>query len=276
VVWSVYIPISYIKETRYREAALIDQMTAKAKLIQSADNSDFTVAATTIGALSYTLKKHKIIDMLGLTNPEIAKNPEEIKGMKSSWKERNFNSAYILHERPDYIIFSTGYKPSAPAERALFLNSQFRQNYSTICFALQKIGGLTAIWKKTGDFADSNRVMDNPEYADLFNRFFSRYSDGDYDKNAENIVRKILAMGNDDFSLPEQMLGTIFLANNNFDSAFAHYKKAMELDPANIECRLNMYMYYKTIGDITRSQLLYNEISSMAPWLLPVLNWNEK
>ena len=89
-------------------------------------------------------------------------------------------------------------------------------------------------------------------------------------------IRKIIEIGNDDFSLPEQLLGTIFLVNNVYDSAFAHYKRALEIDTANIECRLNMYMYYNSVGDYGRKQILYNEIVALAPWLANTLRRSDK
>ena len=99
------------------------------------DPTDFSVAASTIGVLSYKLPGHRIIDLLGLTDSTIARHPEPaIAGIESSWRERGYNTPYVLASAPDYISFSTGVKPSAPAERALFLYPQFLDSYRTVGF----------------------------------------------------------------------------------------------------------------------------------------------
>ena len=265
-IWTVCVPWSYIETTRNSERALVENMVRKAEFLKSIDPSSFSIATTTIGKIAYQLRGHRVIDMLGLTDPETAKKPEVIEGLATTWKERNFNIAHLLSMKPDYILFSTGYKPSAPAERALFLNSHFRQNYSTLPLLTEEHGDITAVWKRTGTFSGRNSVLKSAEYANSFHDVFNLMADGDYEE-AEARLRKAIEIGKDDFSLAEQLLGTMLLRKSKYDSAFAHYRRALAIDPQNIECRMNLYAFYRARGDTSRQSEVRQEIYQLAPWL---------
>jgi arabinofuranosyltransferase len=113
-----------------RERALTYNMTRLYDSIAGCDSTNFTIAATTIGAFGYRAMDHTLIDMLGLTDSMVARHPQDLAtGRGSSWKERKFNAEYVLERAPDYIVFSTGIKPSAPAERALLRYPQFLESY---------------------------------------------------------------------------------------------------------------------------------------------------
>jgi len=103
---------------------------ALAHEMKKTDPRKFSVATPTIGVFGYELIGHNIIDMVGLTDSTIARHPElPIEGMSTTWKERNYNTKYLLSRAPDYIVFSTDTKPSAPAERALLLYRSFLDSY---------------------------------------------------------------------------------------------------------------------------------------------------
>ena len=265
-LWCVYIPWDYINNIKTREIGLIETMGGKADLLLECDSTDFSIATTTIGVLSYKLKGHKVIDMLGLTDRYIAKHPEKIEGLTSTWKELNFNSTYLLQQEPDYIMFSTGYKPSAPAERALFLGSQFRRNYSSLPFLLADKSGLTPIWKKTSDRESENHILAIPDYVEVYHDFFNAFGEHDFEK-CKTLMREILNMGVNDFGLSYQLMGTLHFLENEYDSAFKYYNRALLIDPHNIESRLNIYAYYANTSDTAKQHLILNQIDSLAPWL---------
>ncbi|NNE43273.1 MAG: tetratricopeptide repeat protein, partial [Gemmatimonadetes bacterium] len=87
-----------------------------------------SIAITTIGAIGYYSGLH-VIDMLGLTDREIARNPKLIPGLKDTWREIKYNAESVLARRPDAILFSTGVRPSAAAEKALYLYQDFYRSY---------------------------------------------------------------------------------------------------------------------------------------------------
>lgn len=101
-----------------------------AGLMKKSDSRMFSVATPTIGIFGYELIGHNIIDMVGLTDSTIARHSEPpIENMSTTWKEQKHNTKYLLSREPDYIVFSTGMKPSAPAERALLLYRPFLDSY---------------------------------------------------------------------------------------------------------------------------------------------------
>ena len=98
------------------EKGLVEKMKITANWLknkQEQSGKPLTVAATTIGAISY-YSEVTLIDMLGLTDKEVAHNPKPIPEISSKdvgWRERNYNVEYVVSRKPDYIYFSTGIKP---------------------------------------------------------------------------------------------------------------------------------------------------------------------
>jgi len=262
-VWCIFIPWEYIRHIRWREKGLIMKMDRKIGDLLRFDRSNFSLATTTIGKAAYMLKGHKVIDMLGLTDPNIAKNPELIEGLESTWKERNFNVTYLLGQKPDYILFSTGYKPSAPAERALMLSSQFRKNYTTVIYTTGT--KLTPTWKRTGDFSEPNEMITNLEYAELLHDFYNVYGKNDY-QAALKLIQRIMELGKNDFYLEEYLIGTCYMYLNQAPKAIEHFYRSIEMNPECFESRLHLYILYNTFKDTTNARIMYDQIREMAPW----------
>ena len=265
IVWSVLIPRDYIRRTRHLERNFIDKMTLVTDKILEVDRSNFSIATTTIGKVSYNLKGHSVIDMLGLTDRHIAKNPESIEGMKTTWKERNFNTEYLLSLKPDYILFSTGHKASAPAERALLLNSQFRRNYSTIGFLAG--GRMKVVWKRYGDFSDPNVKLKSTEFADLMYDALNAMSASRF-REAEPPLLKAVEICDHDFALAEFLLGQCYAQTGRIDEMISQYEKAIEIDPNHIESRVDLLSFYSTKGDQLKAAEVSKDLNRIAPWLL--------
>jgi tetratricopeptide (TPR) repeat protein len=86
------------------------------------------IAITTVGAIGY-YSDLNVIDMLGLTDREIARESEMIEGLSDTWREIKYSAVSVLRRRPDAIMFSTGIRPSSAAEKALFLYETFFESY---------------------------------------------------------------------------------------------------------------------------------------------------
>lgn len=152
-----YLPDKFISDYNYLEKVFVKNMDVVSNKLKMIDNTNFSVATPTIGILGYNLIGHDIIDMVGLCDSTIARHPEKvIPNLSSTWKEQKYNSKYVLSRKPDYILFSTNSKPSAPAEKALLLYPQFLDAYRTIGW----IEGMTdyyqgkifLVFKKTKDY----------------------------------------------------------------------------------------------------------------------------
>ena len=128
-----YFPGNTVRTFNLNEKRFIGKMQFTANEMKRTDASNFSVATPTIGIFGFELMGHTIIDMLGLTDSTIARYSEPpIAGMTTTWKEQKHNTKYILTRAPNYIVFSTGAKPSAPAERALLLYPAFMESYRTV------------------------------------------------------------------------------------------------------------------------------------------------
>ncbi|NJD22994.1 MAG: hypothetical protein FIA82_10070 [Melioribacter sp.] len=181
--FNYFVPNEKIKKLAFYETQLVEKMSATGRWLQEKQfqyNRKLTVACTTIGAVSY-YSDAVIIDMLGLTDAAIAHHPKPlqiISGTNTGWKERNYNVDYILSRQPDYIYFSTGIKPSAYAERALFLSENFINNYYPYFF------------NNIADFVETIFVR-KPDVVNKDN-FIKFNSNPDFDSNYVNLYNEAL------------------------------------------------------------------------------------
>jgi tetratricopeptide (TPR) repeat protein len=186
----------------------------------------FSVATSTIGAISY-YSDATVIDMLGLTDRHIARHPEDIPGIVSPWKERRYNTRYLLSREPDVILFSTGMKPSAPAEKALFMNSQFRLDYYPYYIPREKILWVIFRQKETGK--SENRVSPDVRFVDLFSQALSLELKGNY-QSAAATMQEVIRLGPPDFALAYDQMAYLQYFLGNRDEAKKYASRAIALD----------------------------------------------
>jgi hypothetical protein len=176
-----------LQQTHDAELALSDRMRRTAIELNAADHTHFTLATPTIGRIGYELPQARIIDMLGLTDSVIARHPETIAGNISSWKERNYNASYVLGQHPEYILFSTGYKPSAPAERALWLHAAFRRDYFGVTFYNEERP--LPIFRRRGTYSGNDDVWPDIGFAHAVNDAFNTVASQNYKQIAERFIK---------------------------------------------------------------------------------------
>lgn len=231
----------YVRQYWSLEQGLVGGMTGVGEWLKKNSTPETVIAASTIGAVGY-YSEVTLIDMLGLTDETIAHHPETILGVRSGWRERNYNVTYVLSRKPDYILFSTGIKPSAFAERALFTKDEFRQWYYPYYYHPRgDINDLRVIYKRSQEAmvlaADSGagRTIDN----DFINQYYEgmnrvrRWPD-----TALVYFQKAVAMAPPDFGLVYQEMGGIYRAKNNMPEAIRYYQQAVAADPRMLESQL--------------------------------------
>ncbi|HVP58319.1 MAG TPA: hypothetical protein VMU02_09490 [bacterium] len=242
--FSFFWPRSYVLSTRKYEVGLCSKMAGYAEVLRHSFGDRFTLAASTIGAVSY-FTDVTVIDMLGLTDRYIAKHPETIPGLSSQWKERTFNSQYVLSRDPDVILFSTGMRPSAPAEKALFLSSKFRRNY--YLYYLGRILG--AVYKKKGAYSGENVVFGNPAFVDLYGEATRVTYGGRGFALAIDKLEEAIKLGPEDFPRAYEFMGTCYLGLGKADSAAAYARKAISMDDYCVEAHHLLETIYRAQGD---------------------------
>jgi len=237
---TLLVPYKWISGVRKTEKSFVEKMKFWAENINDSYGSNFTIATVTIGALSYYLDA-KVVDMLGLTDKYISRHPEKIPGMVSSWKELKFNSQYLLSLDPDFILFSTERKPSAPAERALFLNSKFRENYYLIVF--RKKNTLFAIFKRKGVYQKENRVFKEIEFVNLYNEALNLQNAGDY-RGAIEKLKRVAQIGPSDFAWVYTSIGEQYYFLNDYSQGEKYLKKAIEMDDYCVDAHFFLSKIY--------------------------------
>ncbi len=246
-VFSYFAPADHIKGFLVAERGLVNKMTHLAFILKPHAQSNNKIACSTVGAFSY-YSNANVIDMLGLTDRNIAKNPQTIDNIHSHWKERNYNIPYIMENNPDFIIFSTGWKPSAPAEKALFLSSKFRQGY----YPVFGVGAeMKVIFKRRPDFAGEDVYFDDPFFIDLFAEAINRKSRNKYDE-AFTLALQSIMKGPPDFYLPLSLMGQIQLEFGETADGITFLKEAMKRSNGYATLSADkLARYYEAIGDST-------------------------
>jgi arabinofuranosyltransferase len=245
-ILTFFLPRGWIVNVRAAEIGLYLKMSKYAQRLRQSFGTDFTLAMSTIGAISY-LTEAKVIDMLGLTDPYIAKHPEKIPGIFSTWKEKKFNTQYLLSRDPEVIMFSTGIKPSAPAERALFLSSKFRENYYPYYFP-ERI--LFVVYKRKGEYLKRNEIFPDARFVNLYNEVINLERKGDLQACLDRL-NEILEIGPQDFAWAYEYMGKCNLKMGNIKQAKEYAQKAVGLDDYCTMAHMLLNEIYLREGDTT-------------------------
>jgi len=238
-----------------------------------------TLAATTIGAVSYTAGPNvTVIDLLGLTDEEIAHNPKiipEISAGEIGWKERNYNADYVMSRDPDYINFSTGIKPSAYGERALYTTEEFIKYYYPYYFTDKNTNSTDVVYKRKGDDEVLNYKHEfpgNPNYKNSFVNMFNQAMNSSKTKSrfqdALNEFRLSMETGPAGFGLPYQYMGDMYLQAGNKKEAEESYKKAIEIDDYNVLAHYQLYQIYSEKGDTLKAMESIQKVQKYDPEVL--------
>lgn len=268
-----------IKQYSVLENGLVEKMKLTATWLknkQTQAGRPLVVGTTTIGAISY-YSDVTLIDMLGLTDKEVAHNPRPIPEISSKdvgWRERNYNVDYVLSRKPDYILFSTSLKPSAYAERGLFTSDEFIKYYYPFVMTMKEYAFNDIIYKRKTDEEASLKpqLPPNPNYQKSFVNLLNQAMNTQKDKNklqeAIDLYNKAIQAGPAGWGLPYQMMGEIYVQTRDVDKAKENFRKAIELDDQNILSHFYLYKLNMQSGDSTGAMLNLEKLKKYAPDML--------
>jgi arabinofuranosyltransferase len=264
-VGSYFLARDHIKTYWFAEQQITGKMHFMSTMLKRYMGNDFSLAASTIGMVGYQLMGHRVIDMLGLTDASIARNPETITGMTSSWKERRFNSRYLLEQQPDFILFSTGYKPSAPAERALMLHSEFRHDYRTIGFLREQ--SYKVVWQRWRDIDISrDSVLSDMEFINKLNEGYNQQSHSAMQPAMDAFSDAYRRLG-EDFPVLYVAMGHCLLSLNQNDSAITYLQKAIATDSLCWEAYWKLALLAKQQKDTVALNRYQDFLRRHTPWI---------
>lgn len=220
--------------------------------------SDIKVALSTIGALSY-FSNATIIDLVGLTDEYIAHNPKEVPGIDEDlpvlWKERRYNVEYVLSRQPDYIIFPAGAKPTAFAECALFVQTEFYKNYYIQLIYSDELKQLLPVFTRRKEPLTLEENYCNIKFVKPFieanNLFLSMTSMGE-----EDLLNIIIGKTEEAIKLcPERISdinavrGYAFYHSGEIENSRLSFEKCIEIDSLNIIARYYLMKIYHEAGN---------------------------
>ncbi len=269
--WQLYFPYHYVTTFHNKENALAWKMNRLMDNLLAVDQSNFSIAVSTIGVVGYRLMDHTVIDLLGLTDSTIARHPEPpVKGMETTWRESHFNSRYVLSRQPDYILFSTGMRASAPAERALFLYSGFLNNYRTIPFLFG--GYLNQVYKRYYAISLPVERDVSPEFEKQYNLGLTLWVKGDY-RNALKALDR--AIGFSPAPVYPYIYYCIALSYKELKDPTRGYLALQRLvrdDTLVVEAYCNLHLFEEYMGHTKAALACRSRVASLAPWYLPILD----
>jgi len=264
------------------ENGLVDKMKIAGSWFKSKQQQlrrPLNLAATTIGSVSYFAGSEvNVIDLLGLTDKEIAHNPQiipEISNQSIGWKERNYNAGYVMDRKPDYVYFSTGVKPSAYAERALYTTPDFNKYYFPYYFTDKANNFTDVVYKRKSEDEVKDVKFDfpgNPNYKHSFVNMFNQAMNSTKDKSRSQIAinefKQSAETGPANFGLPFQYIGDIYMQSGNKEQAIESYKKAVEINEYNILANYQLYQLLSEKGDTLNAKNYYQKIQKYDPEIL--------
>ncbi len=258
---------SQILWNRNMENGLVRKMRATGEWLKNHLREEEWFACTTIGAVSFYSERN-MIDMLGLTDSTIALHPENILGPKVYWKERNYNTRYLLERLPRYIYFSTGMKPSAAAERALFLRTRFRVGYfPTFITVMEDNLRFNEVIYQVKPGADTLPIETpgvNPEFVDLYNQALNLRRH--HPDSAIVIFWKCISIAPEDFAPPYEWLGEIYYQQQEIEKAVEYLEKAIAIDDYCITAHSLLGEIYGHRGEWEKSAFHFGKVVTYAPY----------
>lgn len=269
--------VGLVTKMKIYAGLLKDKNIETIKIKSKSKSKSINVAMSTIGAFSF-YSGARVIDLVGLTDEYIAHNPKEVEGIDEElpviWKERHYNAGYVLSEKPDYIIFPAGAKPSAFAECAIYVQEEFRRNYYMQLFYSKKLNQLLPVFTRLEnvrtDSADCGSGFVK-HYITANNLFLSMIKSGDM-----SLIRKI----NNELDamflkcsvrIPEvkTLKGMVFYHAKNYIIAEKYLRDAAEADSTNAIARIYLKNIYFSQGKLDEARKLIPEILRFSPRAIP-------
>lgn len=271
------LPLDFVTNYNDLEKFFTKKMGMEAEHMKATDSTNFSAALSTIGIFGYKLLGHDIIDMVGLTDSTVARHPEKpIVGMETTWKERNYNSAYILKRAPDYILFSTGIKPSAPAEKALLLYPQFQQAYRTVAWYFKvnqnSKGTLHPAYIKRHPIVGELKPTYSLEFVNNY-KLGLEYKDSDPSK-AIMYYNRALRASHQPLKTSRQppylylmyFKGKAHIMANDFGVGLKLLNAVVEADSTTYIAHFNLYIYCVLSQDTAKAAIHERWLKKLVPW----------
>lgn len=276
---TVYVPLDYVSTFGVRERTFTVRMNALAEDMSATVPGRFSAATTTIGSFGYALTGHRVIDMLGLTDTVVSRHAERpAVAPTSTWKEQRYNSRYILEQAPDFIVFSTGVKPSAPAELDIVRFPQFFDCYRLVDWPYENRNSDTVVVVGNSAYRKVLPVRRLPsreyssEYAQTLKLGLEAYADQDFDRAVRLLSEAMQQAPEANHSVPFLHVGTGLLRAGLVKDGVQALNLLLERDSLVCGAHRELYLYESQAGNAAKAAIHRRWLERLCPWSLPVLD----
>jgi hypothetical protein len=272
------LPHKFVMQFNWNEKGFTHKMMTLARNMKESYSDDFSVALPTIGIFGYELVGHEIIDMVGLTDSTIARHSEpEVPGMLSTWKERKHNSRYLLEKGPDFIVFSTGPKPSAPAERALILYPQFYNSYSLTGWyyfdpTFSPVGVTISAWHKEHPVEGEVVPTYSVEWVETIKQGLDAYGKRNFQRSINFLSRAIRMEPTANHSIMLMHIGSCYMQQNKAHLGAKALNLLLEKDSVVFGAHRDLFLYESVIGNPEKAQVHRRWLERLSPWYVARLD----
>jgi hypothetical protein len=209
-----------------------------------------------------------VIDLLGLTDSTIARHPEpQIEGLESTWRERSFNSAYVLSREPDYIMFATGLKPSAPAERALFLYSDFLNSYRRIGFV--QLGKIFSVYKRYYPIEEPVDRDVQVQFVQSYNNAQNLWSQKDFDAVIAQLETCFVYSPEPKYPYVLYHMADAYRRQHKMRETYQLLNAVIAHDTLVFEAYSDLIFFEIRLGNTERVRSLRERFEALVPWMKP-------
>jgi tetratricopeptide (TPR) repeat protein len=266
-----WLAVDHVSHYNKNEISFVEKMKFMADEISRTDSTNFSIAISTIGKIGYELIGHDIIDVLGLTDSTIARHSQaDVEGLETTWKERKYNVRYILERAPDYVVFSTGSKPSAPAEKALCLYPSYFMSYNPIPWSRKVTGQTMGVpqiaFKKVRPVNPDLSVRYPLQYVEYMKRGQEYYPAFKYD-SAFYCLDSALKVSPRPYN-PYLYYEYAFCMGkmNRYKEAEPILDEIVAQDSLFVFAHRDLYLYARIYSDTAKAAIHERWIKKLAPW----------
>ncbi len=239
---------AYLTECLVNENDLVGYWSSIGRWLKDNARADSLIACTVIGAIPY-YSGLRTIDMIGLTEPYIARYPNPIQGIESSWRERKYNAEYVLDQKPDFIIFALGFKISAACEKALYTDWRFRNLYYR--YLVELPGDYLVFYRRKPPpvCAEISQRLSATEASNVsfihhYDRAYRAFATQDYRVAIKHAQKAEAMLPEDGLSEFFVLKGLILRQLGRYDKSRDAFAVALEQNSFSIEALYNLGEYY--------------------------------
>ena len=165
-------------------------------------------------------------------------------------------------------MFSTGFKPSAPAERALFLYSKFLDSYRTIGFYFSE--HLQTVYKRYFPIK-GNIIQDiKPEFVQYFYDGINQWNSNKFEESISNLKRAIDLCPEPKYPYLYYYISDAYRQMGDLQTAYNLLNTLVEHDTLVFEAYKDLYLYEAgIIRNKERADYFREKVKILAPWYIP-------